>query len=82
MPRSHHPGGSSESHVEVQSKSFPEASGPSLVLSARLGLTAEKNGKKEWKRKLCFISPAYTSAEFQNPFQICSELLVKSCNFL
>ena len=43
LPRSRHPGDSSESHVEVQNKFFPEASGPSLVLSARLGLTKEKN---------------------------------------
>lgn len=48
MPRSHRPGDSSESHVAVQNKFFPEASGPSLVLSARLGLTKEKKerGKK------------------------------------
>lgn len=44
LPRFHHPGDSSESHVEVQNKSFLEASGPSLVLSARLGLIKEKNG--------------------------------------
>lgn len=63
MPRSHHPGDSSESHVEVQNKFFPEASGPSLVLSARLGLRKEKVGRKGTEGKLRCISPTYVSAE-------------------
>ena len=46
LPRSRHPGDSSESRVEVQNKSSPGASGPSLVLSARLDLTKGKNGSE------------------------------------
>jgi hypothetical protein len=76
LPRSHHPGDSSESHVEVQNKFFPEAFGPSLVLSARLGLIKEKKmDKKEREHKLCFISRTYVSAEFQTY----SNYLVLNC---
>lgn len=38
LSKSHRRGGSSGSHVEVQSKSFPEASGPFLALLTRLDL--------------------------------------------
>lgn len=42
LSKSHRRGGSSGSHVEVQSKSFPEASGPSLALLTRLDLRKRK----------------------------------------
>lgn len=43
LPKSHHQDDSSESHVEVQNKSFPEVSGPSLVLRAKLDLAKQDN---------------------------------------
>lgn len=46
LSKSHRQGGSSGSHVEVQSKSFPEASGPSSALSTRLDLRKRKARSK------------------------------------
>lgn len=53
LSKSHRRGGSSGSRVEVQSKSFPEASGPSLALLTRLDLRKENNQDPKSRMHRC-----------------------------
>lgn len=82
LPGSRHPGDSSESHVEVQNKFFPEASGLFLVLSARLGLTRGKKSKSKKRAHMLCLLPMHVWTLSLGPISPSRKLLLKIGNYL